>query len=135
MTNTHRRILLVDDDENLLRAAHLRLSHAGFETEFAMDGRAGVEQVQRHKPDAIVLDVKMPRTDGLTALAELQSDADTMSIPVVMVSASVRDQQRALEAGARYFLSKPYDGKVLLATIEKVLETQPAMDADDDIST
>lgn len=117
-----RHILLVDDDPQLIRATQLRLRAAGFETDSAFDGDEGVHAARALQPDAILLDVRMPRKDGLTALAELQANPETRHIPVVMLSASVVDQKRALDAGASCFLTKPYDGKNLLATVEAVLE-------------
>ena len=94
--NAQKRVLLVDDD------------------------RAIVDD----KPDAIVMDIRMPRKDGMTALAELQQNSATRDIPVIVLSASLRDQQRALDAGARFFLPKPYHGKNLLAAVSTALEEQ-----------
>ncbi len=117
----NKLVLLVDDDANLVHASQLRLGHAGYEITSAYDGVEGLRKARELRPDAIVLDVRMPRMDGLSALAELRVDPATSEIPVVMVSASVRDQQRALDAGARCFLTKPYDGKKLLATVDAVV--------------
>jgi CheY-like chemotaxis protein len=112
------RILVVDDDRDVLRGARLRLEVAGYKTFSASDGEEGVAAAVELHPDVILLDVRMPRMDGLAALAILSDRADTKNIPVIMVSASLIDQQAALDAGARYFLSKPYQGKTLLAAIE-----------------
>ena len=117
-------ILIVDDDENLRRAATLRLNAAGYATDVATNGEEGLEKVRTSSPDAILLDVRMPRKDGLAMLADLRADETGREIPVIMVSASVRDQQRALKAGALYFMTKPYNGKMLLAIIEAVCNEQ-----------
>jgi CheY-like chemotaxis protein len=116
-----RKILLIDDDQELLRAAHLRLRSAGFKTQSASDGVEGLRATAHSRPDAILLDVRMPRMDGLTMLRRLKQNPSTESIPVVMISASVFDEKRALDAGARFFLAKPYDGKKLLAAVEAAM--------------
>ena len=115
------RILLVDDDNDLVRGASLRLRAAGYDSIEAHDGREGVDSAVREHPDAILLDVRMPNMDGLTALAELQSQESTKHIPIVMLSASIIDQQRALDAGARFFIKKPYQGTSLVAAIQTAL--------------
>lgn len=110
-------VLLVDDDEEILGGACLRLKAAGFRTLTAGDGEAGLAAAFAHRPDAILLDVRLPRRDGLGVLAELKAHPATKDIPVVMLSASVVDQEAALNAGARFFLRKPYRGEALVQAI------------------
>jgi len=114
-------ILMVDDDQAILDGTRLRLRASGYDTIEAHDGIQGVAAAIKVRPDAIVMDVRMPRMDGLKALAELQEIADTKNIPVVMLSASLRDQQQALDAGARFFITKPYEGKSLVHAIESAI--------------
>ncbi|HTU24637.1 MAG TPA: response regulator [Pirellulales bacterium] len=116
MPEAHR-VLIVDDNQELVRAAALRLRAAGYETLAAFDGEQGVATAVERHPDAIVLDVRMPNKDGLSALAELQATDATRAIPVIMLSASIIDEQAALQAGARYFLKKPYDSGKLLSAL------------------
>ncbi len=116
-----QKILLVDDDQALLDGARLRLRACGYETLNASDGLQGIATAINSQPDAIVMDVRMPRMDGLTALVELQRNEKTKEIPVVMLSASLRDQQQALDAGARFFITKPYEGKNLVQAIESAI--------------
>ena len=94
---------------------------AGYRTLAAYDGEQGVSSAKDNRPDAIVLDVRMPRVDGLTALKRLRGSDDTRHIPVVMVSASLVDQHEALDSGARFFLSKPYQPKSLLAAVQSAM--------------
>jgi len=115
-------VLLVDDDQALLDGTRLRLRASGYDTLEASDGIQGVATAIKAQPDAIVMDVRMPRMDGLKALVELQESTDTKSIPVVMLSASLRDQQQALDAGARFFITKPYEGKNLVRAIESAID-------------
>lgn len=121
MTPHLRRVVVVDDDLHVRTAICLRLKTAGYETYEAADGEAGVNMVADVHPDAVILDVRMPRLDGLSALSVLQSREDTTRIPVIMVSASLSDQKSALEHGARYFLRKPYQGDRLLCAIDSAI--------------
>jgi len=114
-------ILLVDDDRAIREGASLRLRASGYNTLDASDGGQGVAAAIQSRPDAIVMDVRMPRMDGLAALSALQENEATKDIPVVMLSASLMDQQEALDAGARFFLSKPYEGKNFVGAIESAL--------------
>ena len=119
-----KRILLIDDDQEILCGASYRLRARGFETITASDGVQGIESAREYGPDAIVLDVRMSGMDGLTALAKLRNDRRTDSIPIVMLSASVVDQQAALDTGARFFLCKPSEGQDLVAAVESVINDQ-----------
>jgi CheY-like chemotaxis protein len=118
---TKNTVLLIDDDYDVAFGASLRLQAAGYETLTAHDGQAGVDVARRRHPAAIVLDVRMPRMNGLVALANLQHDQRTKDIPIVMLSASLVDQQAALDAGARYFLTKPYQPTTLVTAVGKVI--------------
>jgi len=115
-------VLLVEDDREIRNVAALRLQAAGYRTVTAENGAVGVRLAMAEHPDAIVMDVRMPTMDGVTALIALKAQAGTRGIPVVMLSASIVDQQRALEAGARFFLSKPYQGAHFLATLTAAIQ-------------
>ena len=121
MDRLKQRVLFVDDEEEIRLSAGMWLSAAGYETSYARDGVEGISVAGESKPDAIVLDIRMPRKDGMTVLTELQQRADTRHIPVVMLSASLVDQQRALESGARFFLSKPYSRTKLVAAVSAAI--------------
>ena len=96
----------------------LRLQFAGYSVMTAEDGQDALNKIDLQQPDAIVMDLRMSRMDGLTALSSLKMRPDTSHIPVVMISASVIDKRRALEAGARFFISKPYNSCDLLDALE-----------------
>ena len=113
-----KRVLVVDDDYEIRIAMVMRLQFAGYAVLSAEDGQDALDKISLHKPDAIVMDLRMPRRDGLSALISLKTRSETTHIPVVMVSASVVDKRKALEAGARFFVSKPYNSCDLLAAIE-----------------
>lgn len=115
--------MIIDDDHDVVRGVSLRLRAAGYETLAAYDGEEGVAAAKESWPDAIVLDVRMPRLDGLAALDQLRKCQDTQEIPVIMVSASLVDQHAAIDSGARFFVSKPYQPKTLLAAIDAAMGT------------
>lgn len=121
------RVLIVDDDHDILRGMSLRLGAAGYDILLAGDGEAAVRSAIENQPDAIVLDVRMPRMDGLTALTELKTRDDTRGIPVVMLSASLVDETKSLDAGARFFLSKPYHGSSLTDALQTAITEAPTL--------
>ena len=120
-------VLMVDDDEEIVCAACMRLRAAGYRTLTAGDGDAAVAAAVANHPDAILLDVRLPRRDGLSVLSELKRRPETTQIPVVMLSASVVDQQAALDAGARFFLRKPYCGDMLVQAVRTALTTNDSV--------
>jgi DNA-binding response OmpR family regulator len=120
-------VLMVDDDREIVRGACLRLQAAGYRMLTAGDAEAGIAAAIADHPDIVLLDVRLPRRDGLSALSELKRRSETKHIPVVMLSASVVDQQAALDAGARFFLRKPYRGDVLVQAVRTALTTNDAL--------
>lgn len=116
-----KRILIVDDEQDIRDGVCYWLKLAGYTPIEANDGNSGIETAKAQSPEVILLDVRMPDKDGIETLNDLLKDRSTHQIPVVMLSASLRDELRALDAGARFFLQKPYDGKSLLSTIAAVL--------------
>lgn len=118
-------VLLVDDDHDLIQAVSLRMQASGYLTLVAEDGVQAVACARQQHPDAIVMDVRMPEMDGLEALDRLKHTDETRQIPIVMLSASLVDQQDALEHGARYFLKKPFQsGELVQAVSTAIQETQ-----------
>ena len=117
-----KTVLVIDDEREIAQVACIRLKCAGYQTLTATDGEAGVAKAAQAQPDAILLDVRMPRMDGLTALSQLRTRSDTRHIPVVMLSASLIDKPAALDAGARFFLTKPYDAPTLVAAVTTAIE-------------
>ena len=122
-------ILMIDDDHEIARAACMRLRAAGYKTLQAADGESGVAAAVASHPDLILLDVRMPVKDGLAALSDLKHRSDTCGIPVVMLSASVVDQEAGLNAGARFFIRKPYSGATLMQAVQTAIGHHAASDA------
>jgi DNA-binding response OmpR family regulator len=112
---------MVDDDNDIRQGASLRLKAQGYEPILASDGEEAIASAIANRPDAIVMDVRMPRGDGFSALVRLKENERTRRIPVIMLSASIGDRQASLDAGARFFLDKPYQGKTLVAAVETAI--------------
>ncbi len=119
------KVLVVDDDREITLGLGVRLEAAGFEVATAHDGNEGVIAALGCQPDAIIMDIRMPNKDGIAALQELRSRQETAKIPVIMLSASIRDQQRALEEGASFFVQKPYDPQTVLSAINASITESP----------
>jgi len=104
------KILVVDDDRNLLRLFEYVLQKAGFTVITAMDGERGLELALAERPDLVMLDLKMPKLDGMEVLRKLKADPSTAAIPVVVITASAQkaDAERALQEGAVGYLVKPF---------------------------
>lgn len=117
-----KKILLIDDDHDVLRGTSARLRRAGFQTVAVDNGVSGVIKAKQDKPDAILLDARMPVVDGFEALNKLRHQDETQQIPVVMLSACPSLQREALDAGARFFLAKPYDGEHLIAAVNAAIK-------------
>lgn len=114
-------VLIVEDDAQLAFGVSCRLRAAGYATQTVDDGEQGVAAANAQCPDVILMDVMMPKMDGLTALRRLRADLRTRDVPVIMLSASLGDEHEALDAGARYFLKKPYSHEHLFAAVAQAV--------------
>lgn len=118
-------VLLIDDDRDIVRGLELRLKAKGFFVHVAYGGKDGLALAIEHRPDAIVLDIRMPDVTGLEVLEQLKSDARVSEIPVIMCSASLFDERATLDRGAHIFVQKPFDGAKLIKALQAVLDQQP----------
>lgn len=117
------RILIVDDEEDILELLRYNISKEGFDVISAENGEEGLSLAHSHAPDLIVLDLMMPGIDGLDVCKKLKSENDTKSIPVIMLTAKGTESDIivGLELGADDYISKPFSPKVLMARIKSVL--------------
>jgi DNA-binding response OmpR family regulator len=124
------RILIVDDEPLNLDLLQQELEDRGYEVELAEDGEEALERVAAQHPDLILLDVIMPRLDGIETCRRLKNNPTTAHIPIVIMTAlsGVEDRIRGIRAGADDFLTKPVDDRELIARIETALRTKRAVD-------
>ncbi|HEY0407476.1 MAG TPA: response regulator [Pyrinomonadaceae bacterium] len=117
-------IIIADDYEDNRELLRLILEMAGHRVREARDGRECVQMAQLDPPDLFLLDLSMPVLDGWSALRELRADERTRHIPCIAVTAFAdTDRERALGVGFDAYLTKPFRGKELVATIEQLLAT------------
>lgn len=117
------KILLVDDDPLLVRMYQRKLENDGYTVATADDGDVALTQVNTFRPDLILLDIMMPRVNGLQVLSKLKENKETSNIPVILltnVSGSDEDTDRGLELGAVAYLVKA--GNRPAVVVEKVKE-------------
>ena len=117
-----KHILVIDDEADLANAIQLRLEAKGFRVSTAHDGRSGLDAVAAMKPDAILIDMRMPGMDGLDVLENLKSNPESADTPIVALSASSLDKDTILEKGAAFFVQKPFQSNAIMHAIESVLE-------------
>ncbi len=124
------RVLVVDDTASIRLLIKTNLELAGFTVDEAVDGEACLEQLAAADtlPDAITIDVMMPRLDGISTVASIRNDPRTANIAIVMVTTQNHpaDIQRANEAGVDQFLVKPFDPDELVAELHRAIATRTA---------
>lgn len=121
------RILVIDDEPDVLLLCRVNLSFEGHEVIDASDGPQGMEAAIEERPDLIVLDVMLPHGDGFTLLDQLKTEPATKDIPVIMLTAKARgeDQRRGWEGGAALYLTKPFSPAALCEAVTSVSAMSP----------
>ena len=129
---TKRSILIVDDEEHLVRLLEMNLRRHGYRILKAGDGAEGLAVAAEHRPDLIISDVNMPHVDGFQMLAKLKEDEALKDIPVVMLTARSRNEDlwHGVDAGAEYYVTKPVDLPGLVGLITHLFEEKDAKAAD-----
>ena len=118
-----KRILIIEDETALLYALQSQLSSEGFQTITADDGQKAMEIVRRQKPDAIVLDLILPKVDGWTLLEKIKHDDEIKNIPVIIISnlSDEASRKRGMKLGAKDYLAKiDYSVSELVDKIKKL---------------
>ena len=115
-----KKILVVDDNPNLVKLLEYRLKANEYEVITANDGEEALDKVRQVKPDLMILDVVLPKIDGYKVLSILRADEKYKYIPVVMLTAlgQTKDIDKGMELGATSYLTKPFDPEVLLEAIK-----------------
>ena len=117
-------ILLVEDDPLMLNMYQKVFNYEGFKIEIAKDGEEGLEKAKSQRPNLILLDIMMPRLDGLDLLKKLKADSNLTNIPVVMLTnlSGVKYAKESLSLGAKEFLVKSeHDPKEVVEIVKKIL--------------
>lgn len=116
-------VLVVEDDEELRQLLSFMFEYSGFEARTAVDGVDALDKLEEWRPDAIVLDVMMPRMDGLTVCRRLRAVPETAELPIVMLSGKAQSEGVAegLAAGANKYLIKPTPLDVLVRNVRELL--------------
>ncbi|MBI4424291.1 MAG: response regulator [Elusimicrobia bacterium] len=114
------RLLIIDDEPDLVEALAMRFRVSGFEVETAADGRQGIERVRSFRPNVVLLDVAMPEMNGWDVCRALRADPATRELPVlVMTAAMLRGADEAARSvGADGVVRKPFDDRALVAAVK-----------------
>jgi CheY-like chemotaxis protein len=123
-----KKILIVDDEGDIVKVLTLRLQSSGYNTVVAFDGVQGVFMAHKERPHLIILDIRMPAGDGFSVAEKLKESKRTNRIPIIFLTGSPEKdaEERSRALGARYFIKKPYDHEELLDAVRRALETQSA---------
>jgi len=121
------RVLVVDDEADLVRILQFGLQAIGYQVETASDGQEALKKARETKPDIILLDLMLPKLDGYKVCRLLKFDERYKNIPIIILSARTQegDQLLAMEMGANRFITKPYDFAEVLSHIETLLKSVP----------
>ena len=119
-------ITLVDDDRNILTSVSMALEAEGFNVKTFNDGEAGLEGIKANNPDLAILDIKMPRMDGIEVLTKLRENSD---IPVIFLTSKDDeiDEAIGLRMGADDYITKPFSQRLLIERIRALLRRSDLM--------
>jgi two-component system alkaline phosphatase synthesis response regulator PhoP len=125
---TKKKILVVDDELNIIKSLSDLLAASGYEVITAMDGKAGIELAEKAKPDLILLDIMMPKISGLELLKKMKSKEKHAHVPIIIVSAKsdVDTLSEAMWNYADKYITKPYDPQDILKSIQSSLSSSLA---------
>lgn len=118
------RILLVDDEEDILTLVKTRLEKSDYEVSTARDGLEALNKVRKERPDLIILDIMLPKMDGIKVLSHLKLDNSFKDIPIIMFTAKGENQDLILaqQAKADAYIIKPFEPVLLLEKIKELLK-------------
>ncbi len=122
-TANHKKILIVEDEQDILQLVKHYLEKEGFRSITTMSGLEGLKKVKEEKPDLVVLDLMLPEIDGLEVCKRLRSVPDTAMLPILMLTAKAEESDTivGLELGADDYVTKPFSPKALVARVKALL--------------
>jgi len=123
---TKKKILLVDDESDIVKAVQIRLTEADYEVIVANDGQEALDKAYKETPDLIILDLMLPKIDGHKVCGLLKSNTQYNKIPIIIFTARARqeDMKISKEIGADAYVTKPFNSQKLLSQIEELLSGQ-----------
>ena len=123
-----KKILIADDEPNIVAAIEFLLQQSGYEVHVAQDGEEALKLVEACIPDLVLLDVMMPKKSGYEVCTRIRERADWRHIKIVMLSAKGREAEvnKGLSMGADLYVTKPFSTRELMATIKRLLDQGPA---------
>lgn len=119
-----RRILIVDDEPNILLSLDFLMRKSGYTVLLARNGTEALEHIQQSKPDLILLDIMMPDVDGYEICQKTKSNSSTSHIKIIFLTAKSKESDiaKGLEMGADAYITKPFTNKNLLEQVKTILE-------------
>ncbi len=134
MKMSAKRILVVEDDQNISELIRVNLARAGYESTCVFSGEDAIRAIREAAPDLLLLDLMLPGVGGLDVCRLAKADKATQSMPIIMVTARGEESDivRGLELGADDYVTKPFSPKVLLARIKSVLRRNMPPAGNDD---
>ncbi len=118
------KILVVDDEPEIVRSVSMRLTASGYDVISAMDSLQATNLAIREHPDLVILDIGMPAGGGHVVVERLRENANTFATPVIYLTArtTAEDYQKAREGGVEKYMTKPFDSAELLGAVEEILK-------------
>ena len=118
-----KRILIVEDEESLLKLESILLTSRGYEVKGVTDGQAALDAMPSMQPDLVLLDIMLPEIDGFEVCRQIKENPATKHIPVIMLTAkkSRDDMARGEQVGADWYITKPFKSAMVIETIQRFL--------------
>lgn len=118
-----KKILIVEDEESLLKLESILLSSRGYNVGGVADGITALEEITRFRPDLIILDIMLPGMDGFEVCRRIKENPESQHIPVIMLTAkkSSQDRERGMAIGAAAYITKPFKSAKIMEIIQRLL--------------
>jgi DNA-binding response OmpR family regulator len=118
-----KKILIVEDEESLLKLESILLTSKGYEVQGVPNGQAALDAIEQEHPDLVLLDIMLPEIDGFEVCRRIKSNQETRHIPVIMLTAkkSREDMARGEKVGADWYITKPFKSAMVIETIQRFL--------------
>jgi DNA-binding response OmpR family regulator len=119
-----KKVLIVEDEESLLKLESILLTSKGYEVKGVSNGQAALDAFAEERPDLVLLDIMLPEIDGFEVCRRIKENPETKDIPVVMLTAkkSREDMARGEKVGADWYITKPFKSAMVIKTIQRFLE-------------